>query len=144
MDELRKKERSRYSDWECVEMLDGVSPGEATQPADMDWVGGQHCVEMRTCRWGSESRGSWIVRWMVEGRRRALMAGRSQGGKNRKKKRKTNTKKGDNLVSKCCLIAVRVRVFPKSAEETELGARRIQGKMNGPDTDIAGYMAREI
>jgi hypothetical protein len=64
------------------------------------------------------------------------MAGRSQDGKNRKK--------GVHLVSKCCSLAVRVRVFPKSAEETELGARRIQGKMNGPDTDMAGYMAQEI
>jgi hypothetical protein len=33
----------------------------------MDWVGGQHCVEMRTYRWGSESRGSWIDE--VDGRR---------------------------------------------------------------------------
>jgi hypothetical protein len=56
------------------------------------------------------------------------MAGRSQGGKNRKKKRKTNRKKGDHLVSKCCSLAVRLRVFPRSADETELGARRIQGK----------------
>jgi hypothetical protein len=91
---------------------------------------------MRTYRWGSENRESWIDE--VVGRRTKESAdGRSQSRREKQEER-------NHLVYKCCSLAVRVRVFPKSAEETELGARRIQGKMNGPDTDMAGYMAQEI
>jgi hypothetical protein len=42
-DEFRQwtncERKKSYSDWECVEMLGGVLPGEAGQPADMniDW-----------------------------------------------------------------------------------------------------------